>query len=472
MRKGYQWIGLSLCLILLIGVYWYINRPESSPEPEATAERDLDFWDFTEEDISQLVLIGSQNIALEQTEAGWQVAGLDPELTNHSQVSTVVRRFATLEADFVLETEPDDLSKYGLAKPSVTVKAELADGSEKVVYLGNRHPTEYLFYLMVEGDAAVYAVNGMYGTAFQSTLENFRKRELGSFNLADLNRLVIHNSGQERIEIAAAEDPAENLKGLDRLRFISPYRTPLRIAALENYAKFTLDGGLFLSLRVKDFIDLNPEDLAQYGLDQPQGELLIEDRASSIHLLLGNERNDLEVYAMLAGGSEVFSIYKNLIRIRDADPFEWLIKVLYMVSIDDVNRVDVTWDDQHYVLTMEREEIVVEEDGEPKTEIKESFYLNGIRAEERIFRRTYGTIVGLTVDAVLDQIPDEVGEPEFKLVFYHEDPERLPVTIELLPYSRDLYATRIEGVVEFVIARDKVESVKQHLTTTLAELEQ
>ena len=37
MRKGYQWIGLSLCLILLIGVYWYINRPESSPEPEATA---------------------------------------------------------------------------------------------------------------------------------------------------------------------------------------------------------------------------------------------------------------------------------------------------------------------------------------------------------------------------------------------------------------------------------------------------
>ena len=110
---------------------------------------------------------------------------------------------------------------------------------------------------------------------------------------------------------------------------------------------------------------------------------------------------------MLAGGSEVFSIYKNLIRIRDADPFEWLIKVLYMVSIDDVNRVDVTWDDQHYVLTMEREEIVVEEDGEPKTEIKESFYLNGIRAEERIFRRTYGTIVGLTVDAVLDQIPDE-----------------------------------------------------------------
>lgn len=163
---------------------------------------------------------------------------------------------------------------------------------------------------------------------------------------------------------------------------------------------------------------------------------------------------------------------QNLIRIRDADPFEWLIKVLYMVSIDDVNRVDVTWDDQHYVLTMEREEIVVEEDGEPKTEIKESFYLNGIRAEERIFRRTYGTIVGLTVDAVLDQIPDEVGEPEFKLVFYHEDPERLPVTIELLPYSRDLYATRIEGVVEFVIARDKVESVKQHLTTTLAELEQ
>ena len=51
------------------------------------------------------------------------------------------------------------------------------------------------------------------------------------------------------------------------------------------------------------------------------------------------------------------------------------------------------------------------------------------------------------------------------------DPERLPVTIELLPYSQDLYATRIEGS-GVCNSEDKVESVKQHLTTTLAELEQ
>ena len=110
-----------------------------------------------------------------------------------------------------------------------------------------------------------------------------------------------------------------------------------------------------------------------------------------------------------------------------------------MASIDDIRRVEIFWDDQHYQLDMKREQVVVEPedaDGEPKAELKETFYINGMAAEERSFRRLYGTIIGLTVDALIEGEPLS-GEPVMTIVYYHNNPETTPFTVELLPYSRD-----------------------------------
>ncbi|MGB4187676.1 MAG: hypothetical protein WBK33_07660, partial [Limnochordia bacterium] len=83
----------------------------------------------------------------------------------------------------------------------------------------------------------------------------------------------------------------------------------------------------------------------------------------------------------------------------------------------------------------------------------------------------YGTIIGLTVDALIEGEPLS-GEPVMTIVYYHNNPETTPFTVELLPYSRDLYAARIEGVTEFVIAKEKVDQAKAELASRLAELDQ
>ncbi|HOB08219.1 MAG TPA: DUF4340 domain-containing protein [Limnochordia bacterium] len=489
MRKRLQWlIVLTLCLALLLFVYGSVNglfninilvgifvkQPATEPETPALVEQIGRFWDLTENDIAQLTLIGPGQIEITNADGQWLVNDVDPALLDQAQVQTVVRRFATLEASHKLEEKPSDLTKYGLDKPGTTARAKLGDGSEKVVYLGNRHPTEYLFYAQIDGDEAVYAVNGMYGVAFQSKVEDFLIRELAAIDLIDLQYLLIRNAGQAPIEIVTGESRSPSMLGMDRLRFVSPYKTPYRVAHLENYPDFTLDGSPVLTLRVREFVDLDPVDLNQYGLDQPRGELAVADSRDSVHLLLGADRNETEVYAMLKDGHAVFTIYKNLIRIRNANPFDWVNKFLYMASIDDIRRVEIFWDDQHYQLDMKREQVVVEPedaDGEPKAELKETFYINGMAAEERSFRRLYGTIIGLTVDALIEGEPLS-GEPVMTIVYYHNNPETTPFTVELLPYSRDLYAARIEGVIEFVIAKEKVDQAKAELASRLAELDQ
>ena len=476
MTKRVQLIGLALCLALLLGVYWYINRPEQQRD-NSTVIQDVRFWDLSESDIAILAIDGPNQLAISYADGRWEVAGLDPEHTDESQVATVVRRFATLEASHQIDHKSSDLSMYGLDQPSTVVRAQLADGSEKVVYLGDRHPTEYLFYAQIEGDQKVYAVNGMYGTAFQSKMEDFCTRELVDIDLSDLKYLLIRSPGQAPVEIARSEETSVHLQGIDRLRMLSPFKTPKRVAHLDNLASFTLDSGPILTLRAREFIDLNPTDLSQYGLDQPQGELAVADSDDSVHLLFGADRNDTEVYAMVDGGSAVFSIYKNLIRIRNANPYEWLNKFLYMASIEDVRQLGLTWEDQHYRLDIEKKEVAVADpgsedsaDAEPKTELKQMFYINGMEAEERPFRRLYGTIVGLTVDAVIDR-EVSAAEPEVIIVYHHNDPEVPPFTIELLPYTRDLYAVRIEGVVEFVIAEEKMDKAKEELAARAAELQ-
>jgi len=453
MKKKIQWISLVLCLVILLGVYWYINRPEPEPEPTETVV-DLSFWKLTEDDIVRLRLISDQEIVLAKNDNQWQVVGLDPELVDQSQVTTVIRRFISLTATDKFQVDSANLGNYGLAQPRVTIQAELKDGSIKTVYLGDRHPTAYLYYVMAEGDPAVYTVNGMYGVAFEYKYANFRKRDLALIDMANLQHLYMRSSDKDPVEIVVNSNPSPYLKGMDRLLIVQPYETPLRLANVANYSEYTLDGSSTLTLRVKDYIDLHPEDLAQYGLDQPQGELLVADQNTSIHLLFGNDRNDLEVYAMLAGGHEVFSIYKNLIKIRNIDPFTWLNKFVYVAIIDEISGVDVAWDDVYHELRIEREE-VVEEGDNPQTKIVNTFYIDGQQAKEQPFRRIYGTLIGLPVDAIIDQVPNT--EPILKIVYHHVDTSKEPFVVEFLPYNRDLYAARIQGVCEFVISREKVD---------------
>ena len=68
---------------------------------------------------------------------------------------------------------PEDLSQYGLEEPFRTITAVLSDGTQVVIYAGNKSDLLSEYYIKVEGDDNVYLVSSNIVTDFDKDPEDF-----------------------------------------------------------------------------------------------------------------------------------------------------------------------------------------------------------------------------------------------------------------------------------------------------------
>ena len=68
---------------------------------------------------------------------------------------------------------PEDLSQYGLEEPFRTITAVLSDGTQVVIYAGNKSDLLSEYYIKVEGDDNVYLVSSTIVTDFDKDPEDF-----------------------------------------------------------------------------------------------------------------------------------------------------------------------------------------------------------------------------------------------------------------------------------------------------------
>lgn len=461
-KKQRNALALVVVLAVLVGAYFYVtNRPQKKDQENNTIE----ICKVPKEDIVKMVLESRDGTVLtfEKKDDKWTVDYPYPVVLNQTTVDDIAYSFASLYAERIIDENPEDLSVYGLDKPAVVAKAFLKDGTQKVLYLGNKTPAGNTYYLMAEGDPKVYSVWMNHGEHFSYTLSDVRERDLTEISTEELTYLKIAKKDKPAIEIEVNDKKSEDEPYLDLSlwRMIQPYKEPMGVSS-DKFQK-VLDSIASLSNNaIKEFVEDNPEDLSKYGLDDPVAELIVKDKENTLHLYFGKDADDGKgVYFKTADVNSVYTIEKSKIEFLDTKPFDIVDKFAYIVNIDNVDKVIVEGRGQTHVLTLTRETKKAENDGE-EDEVITTYMVDGKEVEEKPFKKFYQSLIGILVDAEVDREMTEEN-PEVKTTFFLNKGSRREVHINYVPYDSDFYTVFRGGKAEFVVARSQVNKMLDDL---------
>ena len=96
-------------------------------------------------------------VVFEKEGETWKLSPEPVFPVDSAKIKNIERSFTGMTANRTIEEHPESLAAYGLDKPSARATAYLKDGEELTFLLGNKTPTGNNYYLMKEGDPAVYA---------------------------------------------------------------------------------------------------------------------------------------------------------------------------------------------------------------------------------------------------------------------------------------------------------------------------
>lgn len=196
-RRGRALIALALAAALGFGLFLAI-RPAEAPEPAdstvALIARDKTLLKSISVAFSggapyTLINLNDYDLSAKNDVIGkeYVVEGDDDFAVSTAQVLAMERYATGLSAKEKVAASADDLAQYGLDAPGMTVAIGYRDGTREALTFGGPTPTGIGYYLMREGDPAVYIVAYTVYEAFHRPLSELEQSKEEKAEYADLN---------------------------------------------------------------------------------------------------------------------------------------------------------------------------------------------------------------------------------------------------------------------------------------------
>ncbi|WGK68862.1 DUF4340 domain-containing protein [Candidatus Haliotispira prima] len=158
-----------------------------------------------------------------------------------------------------------------------------------------------------------------------------------------LNVLELRNrSNTLRIEYKD-EDMAKRYDKLNELQSFVMTRPYSAAQGVDQYRLEQLLKSMPNPIKIIDYVEDQPADLAYYGLDKARRqEIYAEDnKGNTVALWLGREAQADRVYAMQVNYESVFTVSKEVLAVLNFEPFQIVDKFVLLVNIDKVERVSL-----------------------------------------------------------------------------------------------------------------------------------
>jgi len=449
MSKNKKTLIIALGVLALLGgiYFWSITRNNKATE---TAQSD-----YTSSPILgnlesyNLVKMELNGLTLEKNNDVWELVSLEGRNPPRGieldqwQIQLLTYSFASVWTEQIIDESPSDLSQYGLEKSSRLTFVTDSTGNKAEYILGDMTPSRLSYYVMEAGDPRVYAIASYIAEYMLFTLDDIRQRYLfPSFEFSEFVQFRLE-SRLTKIEISnKLPELRPDLASIFSTHLVtSPYIRP-RGANVDALSKLVAP---FVDLTIVDFIDDAPESLKPYGLDDPV-RIFLEIEKESIDLLIGKEI-DGKRYAKLPGAPGIFTI-DGMESVVSVKPFSLIDKFAFIVNIDWVDHLSINGGEKNLSADLRKE-------GDDSI-----FLLNGRKANTDSFRTFYQAVIGLLVDA---EYPGPVGQNEnsgeLSFEYRLNNPPGEKVIFSLIPYNRDFYALKQDGVTEFLISRNQVRRI-------------
>ena len=242
---------LALIVLLIVGGYAFVTFYFSKPEQAKTA------LNIKGDEIARIDLkYPDRELVLERKPGEpWIITKPVGTTADQTAATNLARAIADCQITKTVEDKADSLAPFGLDKPQVTVTVTDTKGKTLPgLQVGKVTPVGFSAYLKYTDKPAIMLTSSAFPSGMNKTVDQMRDRELMSFKVDDVQKLVIaHDDGSELV-IERDGDKWKIVKPASHDADPTPVRQILTTLG---------------DAKVADFITDAPTNAAQYGLEKP-----------------------------------------------------------------------------------------------------------------------------------------------------------------------------------------------------------
>lgn len=424
-------IILVVVVGLLVAAYLYLGSRKTDntdPAVDTTEEQEISIIDSAQDKVSSLEFHNEGgSYKLVKKDNSWT---MEPEmefLLDSSLVDAAAGDFADLNANKVVEEKAADLGKYGLDKPTASVRVGFEDGTFKEAEIGAVTPTSDGAYVKLKGESKVYVVGLYYQTKFNYNRGYFAVKDILPIEATSVSAITFEKNGEVQFALDILSENKINITAP-----IKDVAEPQEVSQISSAV---------VQLKIKDVVDENP-DLAKYGLDKPAFSIQYGDGKSSKTILFGKQlEKGVTAYAKYPEGKSVFTVDISGLNFMDRKFSSLVSSFVFLPNISEVNRVELKIDGKTIVS-----DITTNKDDSDK----DTFKVDGKDANmesaegKSLFRNFYSAMIGITMYKYEAGYKPS-GTPEVTIKYYMK-PDSKPVTIEYISKDENYYYAMKDGV--------------------------
>jgi len=271
-------------IVIAFAAYVFLFERHRPTSDESAAATEKVLLDFERDDVAGIVIDRAAiRVRLEKVGEEWRLREPLDFPADTSVVSSTLGSLTNLTADRRLAADETNPADYGLEQPGILVTLRMADGSERIIAVGDELPLGSKRALRVDGREEVTIAAGWFTSDLERKVDDWRSREVAEMLEDDVASIDIE-FGTDSIRAVRLEDHWQLLRPLEDL------------GDGDHLGSLISD---LASMRIVEFLD-DLADPSELGLDVPENEITIfrADGGEPLRLDLGATRDG-------EGGTEV-----------------------------------------------------------------------------------------------------------------------------------------------------------------------
>jgi len=466
MRKAKSIIALVVILLLLCGTYYYVSKHpktsvSNSSSPAATASP-VQVWKADSAKVSKVIVTysGGANTFIKNAKE-WAIENYAYKL-DQTAIASATDPLINLSLAEV-EKNAKDMDKYGLSKPTINAKV-VGDGTDKMLLIGDKTTDGSNYYASEKDKSNVYFISSSIVESLTVKQASFRDKTITAIDPATLlsvkivPRIGSPTGGSTPIEITrnTNQSDQETQSSINSWIVTGPYSIPRG----GDDQKISTVFASIAKIKISDIIEDNPKDLSVYGLDKPSLDVTLKDSKNTLHLIIGKDKDDSNVYFKTAEVNTIYIMDKAVIDTFKIKPLDIVTKFAYIVNIDFVEKIVVDAKGVKDTVILSRTSAKAEKSGDPDV-VTITSKVNDKSIELSKFKTQYQEMIGLSVDAENDKKLED--KPEVTMTYTLNKGSKKQEVINFVPYDEQFYAVFRDGKSDFVITKEKVNKMITNL---------
>ena len=406
-------------------------------------------WEYTED-----------GLGFHKGEDGWLYDDDEAFPVSEDKVTDILSNFEAFGVTFIIENV-EDYSQYGLDDPECVIHLSTAEQSYDIK-LGAFSKMDEQRYVDI-GDGNVYLVSSDPIDYLETALSGMIEHDdtPGFENVVDITF-----SGTENYTIVMTED-SPNTYNSEDIYFaqVNGEELPLDTDDITDYLNTVT------TLDLLNYVTYNAteEDLASYGLDEPELSVTVNytytdeddnEVSDTCVFHIGQNVEELEAYEAAKEAEEDLPDVTKYVRIGDSQIVYELDAVDYITlsgaSYDDLRHREVIWADFDTVtqidITLEGENHAITSTLDDEDEDAERIWYYG--EEELDIADLQSALEDLSADSFTDEAPSE--KEEISLTVYLDNENFPQVKIQLYRYDGSLCLAVVDGETVSLVDRSAV----------------